>query len=110
MGTQIEITEMTYNRSEVNGIITYNDGAKVYWTEGYGDTIVIRPDGTREVIPADAEAVQGNEYARLAWEYDGEGREATREEEIEYEMIVGNLSREEAERNISEIDAALNAT
>lgn len=105
-GMEIKAIKTTFNRSESSGITTFNDGTKMYWSEGYGTTIIIKSDGTRietqtnfETTEWDLATDNGNEM--------GEMRPATQEEEIEYEMIAGNLSREEAEQNITELNAAL---
>lgn len=103
----LKAIETACNRSESSGTTTFNDGTKMYWTEGYGITTYVKSDGTRIEVDSDNDHTEWNAATEDGNEM-GTMRMATREDEIEYEMMSGNLSREEAERNINELDAELN--
>lgn len=104
----IRAINTAWNRSGVNGTTTYSDGTKAYWNEGRSsETTYKHADGTTErhgvandPTPYFMEMDQG-EY--------GTQTEATREEEIEWEVQYGGISREQAEQNIAELDEQMRA-
>ena len=42
-------TVLTHS-DESSGTTILDDGTKLYWTEGYSDTVIVYPDGRREVV------------------------------------------------------------
>lgn len=73
--------------NESSGTTVLDDGTKLHWTEGFSDTVIIHPDGRREVVGwMDAEK---HPMADVIIEPDtSHMRPMTAEEEAEHEQAM----------------------
>jgi hypothetical protein len=117
-GTKMEVSELdgisikqVLDDGDTRGLSIYSDGTRGYWGEGDSPTLYVKPDGTRwteEVCDWEDEM---SPYHRLAlfmgdkydWD-DSTDRQMTRDEYIEYLMVDDNITREEAETYLNEIE------
>ena len=81
------MTKICILPDQVSGITTLNDGTKVYWTEGYSDTIAIHPDGQKERIPAGTNHPITQQLKEIEEKGADEYTEGTETDELEHATI-----------------------
>lgn len=74
---------------ECSGLTILDDGTKLYWTEGWSDTLIVYPDGRRETVgPFD---VEGHPLEEQIQAIDGDMRPMTAAEEAEFDTARENM-------------------
>jgi len=82
-----KITLCLGHPDEVSGMFIMEDGTKIYWTEGRSSTMdVIDPNGKLQEVPTWIPC-EINEAIDLAYEHEFPGRQMTKAEEKEWEMV-----------------------
>lgn len=81
------MSKVLTHSNEAGGITLLDNGIKLYWTEGHSDTIVVYPDGNREVVAPHEVEDHPLVDDIVCPDYD-EMRAMTPEEEAEYEQVI----------------------
>ena len=82
------MTKICSLSDEVSGITTLDDGTKVYWTEGYSDTVIVHPDGQKEIIPWGDNHPTISKIREIEEKGADQYTQATEAEETEYSIIT----------------------
>lgn len=80
------------HQDESSGTTIYDDGTKVYWTEGYSSAVIMHPNGTKEVVPPHENNAQSTHPVMSSPEIrdmaTDDARNMTAEEEAEWENMM----------------------